>query len=70
MTHCPNCAKEINKPSRVLTKYSFTVEYYNCKKCHHNFKVTTNRSKYVTYQKEAMITGTAFDESKNYIYHT
>jgi transposase-like protein len=44
MAHCPSCGKEIDKPSKALTNYNFTIEYFNCKKCHHNFKVTTNQS--------------------------
>jgi transposase-like protein len=46
MVHCPSCGKEVEKPSRTLTNYSFTIEAYNCKKCHHNFKITINHSMY------------------------
>jgi predicted RNA-binding Zn-ribbon protein involved in translation (DUF1610 family) len=47
MAHCPNCGKEVDRPSRVLKNYSFTIEAYNCKKCHTNFKVTINHSLYM-----------------------
>ena len=46
MVHCPNCGKEVGKPSRVLTNQSFTIQAYNCGKCHHYFKVTINHSMY------------------------
>lgn len=48
MTHCPNCGKLVDKPSRVVTNYCFTIEAYFCGKCHHSFKVTNNESKYLT----------------------
>jgi len=44
MVHCPSCGKEVNKPLRELKNYSFTIQAYNCEKCHHNFKVTINHS--------------------------
>jgi transposase-like protein len=47
MAHCPNCGKEVEKPSRELKNYSFIIQAYNCEKCHHNFKVTINQSFYI-----------------------
>jgi hypothetical protein len=47
MAHCPSCGKEVNKPSRVQKNYSFTIQAYDCGKCHHNFKVTLNQSWYI-----------------------
>lgn len=47
MVHCPSCGKEIQKPIRSLTNQCFTIQAYDCGKCHHNFKVTINHSKYV-----------------------
>ncbi len=47
MAHCPSCGKKVDKPSRVLENYCFTIEAYNCEKCHHSFKVTINHSKYL-----------------------
>lgn len=47
MTHCPSCGKEVIKPSRVLKNYCFTIEAYDCRKCHHNFRVTVNESNYL-----------------------
>lgn len=47
MTHCPICGKEVIKPSRVLKNHCFTIEAYDCRKCHHNFKVTVNESVYL-----------------------
>lgn len=47
MAHCPICGKEVNKPSRVLKNYSFTIQAYDCGKCHHHFIVTINASDYM-----------------------
>jgi transposase-like protein len=47
MAHCPNCGKEVRLPSRVTNNYSFTIEAYNCKSCHHNFKIKINESAYL-----------------------
>ena len=47
MAHCPSCGKEAHKPSKELKNCSFTIQDYNCKKCHHNFKVTINQSMYI-----------------------
>ena len=47
MTICPNCGKEVVKPSRVLKNHCFTINAYECTECHHNFKITTNESDYV-----------------------
>jgi transcription elongation factor Elf1 len=47
MAHCPNCGKEVNKPSRVIKNYSFTIQVFNCGHCGHNFRVTINESSYM-----------------------
>jgi len=47
MVHCPNSGKEISKPSKELKNNSFTIQAYNCEKCHHNFKVTINQAEYL-----------------------
>lgn len=49
MTHCPSCGKVVEKPSSVLKNQCFTIEAYNCRKCHHNFKVTKNQSMYIVW---------------------
>jgi len=47
MAHCPSCGKELNKPCKVLKNHCFTLEAYNCDKCHHHFRVTINESDYI-----------------------
>ena len=47
MVHCPNCGKEVEKPSRELKNHSFTIQAYDCKKCHNHFNVTVNHLFYV-----------------------
>ena len=47
MAHCPNCGREVFKPSRVLKNHYFAIEAYECQKCNHNFKVTINESDYM-----------------------
>jgi len=47
MVHCPSCGKEVNKPTRGLKNQNFIIQMYDCGKCHHNFKVTINNSKYL-----------------------
>jgi hypothetical protein len=47
MVHCPSCGKEVSKPASVLKNQCFTIEAYNCGKCHHNFKVTINQALYI-----------------------
>lgn len=47
MAHCPSCGKEVNKPSNILKNHCLTVKVYDCRKCHHNFKVTINQSEYM-----------------------
>ena len=44
LPHCPSCGKENDKPSTELKSYFFTIQDYNCRKCHHNFRVTVNQS--------------------------
>jgi Zn finger protein HypA/HybF involved in hydrogenase expression len=47
MIHCIKCGKEIDRPSRSIENYTFTVQDYDCGKCRHNFKVTINKSLYI-----------------------
>jgi hypothetical protein len=47
LAHCHSCGKEVEKPSRILKNYSFTIQAFNCEKCHHNFKVKINQSEYI-----------------------
>ncbi|MCW3982681.1 MAG: hypothetical protein NWE96_01640 [Candidatus Bathyarchaeota archaeon] len=41
MAACPNCGEEVEKPSKVLKNRFFSVERYNCEKCHFMFKKTS-----------------------------
>lgn len=47
MVHCPSCGKEVKKPSREAKNYCLTFQDYNCKKCHHSFRVSVNESDYI-----------------------
>lgn len=41
-TKCPKCNNSIAvKPTRVLKNQVFTIEAYECDRCHSKFKVTT-----------------------------
>jgi predicted RNA-binding Zn-ribbon protein involved in translation (DUF1610 family) len=40
MAACPNCGEEIKKPAKVLKNQFFSIEGYNCNKCHLMFKQT------------------------------
>lgn len=47
MAHCPSCGKIVDKPSSILKNQCFTIEAYECGRCHHNFKVSVNKSLYI-----------------------
>jgi len=46
MAHCPNCGKEVTKPSNTIENFSFNIQTYYCNKCHKSFKVGIYQSAY------------------------
>jgi len=40
MAKCPNCGKEVDKPSRILKNHVFSIEAYSCDECNNEFKIT------------------------------
>ena len=47
MVLCPSCGREVEKPLRETKNYSFIIQDYSCKKCHHYFRVRVNESAYL-----------------------
>jgi hypothetical protein len=40
MANCPHCSNEVKKPSKLLKNRFFSIEVFDCEKCHTNFKIT------------------------------